>query len=142
MRLALARLLSGRMPATPAIIYLDTFVWIDLARRYLRPSRSDRRLVETLLEAAGSGHAILPLSAHHIIETNRRIDLRSRRDVIKTLIAFSRGWFIAPVATVAPQEIRNALPRLFCLPAGPDVNVLGRGLPFAFGRSGHLDEGG
>lgn len=124
----------------PAIVYIDEFLWVELARQYTGPPDSVPDVVRALLSAVELGDVVCPLSAAHVIETNRRTDLRSRRDVITTFIAFSRGWFIAPVSALAPQEIRRSVASLFGTPGPGPITAVARGLPFAFGRSGHLHE--
>ena len=125
---------------TPVLIYMDQFVWIELARRHLNPSQQPSRddPARTLLLAIEGGDVVCPLSSTHVIETGRRISIRSRRDVIRTMVTFSRGWFLAPGTFLTSQEIRHSLARLFGAPAPLPIVFLGRGLPFAFGRSGQL----
>jgi hypothetical protein len=126
----------------PAIVYIDQFLWVDLARRYLSspkaPSSTDTP--REILLAIEAGEVVCPFSDAHMVETSRRIDIRSRRDVIRTLVAFTRGWSLAPVTAVSPQELRHSLARLFGAPEPAPVVALGRGVPFALGRSGQLHE--
>lgn len=126
----------------PSIIYMDQFLWIELARCHLNPDENQTGVAatEALLCAIESGEAVCPLSATHALEVGQRMSIESRRKLLSVMVSFSRGWFLAPEVSLMPQEIRHSLARVFGTRTPPPIEYLGRGVPFGFGRSGCLSQ--
>lgn len=121
---------------------MDQFLWIELARCQLKPDQNQTGVAaaETLLCAIESGEVVCPLSATHALEVGQRISIESRRRLLRVMVSFSRGWFLAPEDSLMPQEIRHSLARVFGTRTPPPIEYLGRGVPFGFGRSGCLSQ--
>jgi hypothetical protein len=86
-----------------------------------------------LQSAVSEGKAIVPLSATHLIETRKSLDLARRRRLSEVMAHISRGWTLAPKYLITPRELHIGIARIFEQPPPPPPTVFGRGISFAFG---------
>ncbi|HET8669467.1 MAG TPA: hypothetical protein VFM05_02230, partial [Candidatus Saccharimonadales bacterium] len=84
-------------------VYLDQKDWINLARAYYgRPDgQCYRDILQKILETVENKKAIYPLSFTHVIETNKRRDLTSRKRLASFMAEISQGNTIAPQSLMA-----------------------------------------
>ena len=117
-------------------IYLDQWVWIQLARTRLgRESSVSREVRDELAARRLAGDVAFPLSEVHYIETwrQRRVDRRSELAVEMGLL--SAFITLAPIRAIWPGELDRALHRRFARPDDPPPTVpFGRGVSFAMAQ--------
>jgi hypothetical protein len=124
-----------------ALVYLDQNKWIDLSRAYYKRVDGEKytQTLAKVQKAVAKNTAILPLSAAHIIETQKITDIDRRKRLAKVMVEISKGWTIAPESYIVPQEISYSISKMLdkevsiSMPKGS--RVIGRGVPFAFGSS-------
>lgn len=116
-------------------IYLDQKDWINLARAYY--NRSDGQQYKPVLkkvsEAVANKKAIFPLSFTHVIETNKRRDLESRKRLARVMAEISQGNTIAPQFQMTLSELNRAFAVRYKARIPKLNSVFGFGIPFAFG---------
>lgn len=123
------------------IIYLDQNMWILLAREYygIESDSIIKKVLCKLENNVKSGNIILPLSFHHIDETIKRGNVRSRMQLANLMIDLSRNIFIAPHMTVIEAEIRNAiLRRIGRNPIDLKNLAFGKGVHYSLGVEAKL----
>lgn len=119
-------------------IYLDQWVWIELAK--LVVGKTTDLALDSLLRLARSGvkSGLLsfPLSPTHYMELAHIGSGRQRRDVGMLMYELSRGHrMISPVEEYVAAEFDAALKRRYGVPTPPrQVRVFGVGTNFAFGQ--------
>lgn len=102
-------------------IYLDQMKWIDFARAD-KGVKASARFADALAAArrgVESGLVSFPLSSVHYIETAKRRDEQSRRELATVMAELSRYHTIASVRALVPPEIDRALLRHFGRPQNP-----------------------
>jgi hypothetical protein len=118
-------------------IYLDQRDWIGLmkASRGDRDSARFRDVLAVVEFASTNGLASFPLSSAHYIETYRRGDPISRRQLGSTMASISRFHAIAGPSRLLPAELDAALSARFGRPTRPQpAQVFGTGVHHAFNR--------
>lgn len=126
------------MSSKPLVVYLDQNKWIDLSRAYYRLPNGAR--FKTALECIKNGindrSAVFPLSSAHLIETRKTKDVARRERLAQVMVEFSQGWTLASGRFLVPQELEEALERLFGnTRSTKSISALGRGIIFALGHS-------
>lgn len=118
------------------IIYLDQYVWINLARAYFGETKDKDiiRLCEKVVKASESNDAIFPLSLNHLIETRKRKEPKSRERLIEFMSNVSKSYTILPFSVTTDAEIRSAILRRlgFCTINIKDF-VIRKGISHMFG---------
>jgi hypothetical protein len=117
------------------LIFLDQNMWIKLAQMHFHPQAHAplHALMAKLTAAVDAGKIILPLSANHFVETLKVEDIERRRKLAKVMVAFSKGWMLAPEHAVVPLQLHNALSRTFNFDDEYEIKFLDKGIHFAFG---------
>ncbi len=117
-------------------IYLDQWVWIQLARTRLgRQSAISEEVHERLVAKRLAGNASFPLSEIHYIETWKQRSFRRRSELAVEMGRLSGFDTVAPVRAIWPTELDRALHRLFGRPTSPpDLTPFGRGVSFAMAQ--------
>ncbi|HMD69685.1 MAG TPA: hypothetical protein VKF42_12450 [Chitinivibrionales bacterium] len=110
-------------------------MWIKLAQMHFHPQAHAplHALMAKLTAAVDAGKIILPLSANHFVETLKVEDIERRRKLAKVMVAFSKGWMLAPEHAVVPLQLHNALSRTFNFDDEYEIKFLDKGIHFAFG---------
>jgi hypothetical protein len=93
-------------------IYLDQWVWIELARCYHEISPSYPKYVESctkVIESSNFDRHIFPFSMWHIIETAKRQKKESKRKLYEFIFEVSKFNTIVPMTTILELEVRNAI---------------------------------
>ena len=94
-------------------------------------------MLQKVTKAVESKNAILPLSAFHIAETQKRKDISSRKRLSKVMATISQGWAISLSEIISNTEIQLSGAKLFgCAQPNPP-NVFGHGIAFAWGTDLH-----
>jgi hypothetical protein len=116
-------------------VYLDQKDWINLARAYYdRPDgKRYKGVLQKILETVENKKAIYPLSFTHVIETNKRRDLESRKRLASFMAEVSRGNTIAPQFLMTLSELNYAVAAKYGTKRPNIKNAFGFGIPFAFG---------
>jgi hypothetical protein len=118
-------------------VYLDQKDWINLARAYY--NRSDgqqyKAVLKKVVEAVENKKAIFPLSFTHVIETNKRRDLESRKRLASFMAEISQGNTIAPQFKITLSELNHAIATKYKTRIPKSDPVFGFGIPFAFGMT-------
>jgi hypothetical protein len=119
------------------IIYLDQNKWIELARIVHGKDGSTRakRIVHALEAVTNGGHATLPLSASHYIETSRISNQGRKARLGTTMWKFSKGKTIASYPHVVRHELDHALATHFPAVRPRGLELLGFGVAHAFGEA-------
>ena len=123
-------------------VYLDQWVWIELAK--VAKGRSSESVsqadLELLLEATQAGVAF-PLSSTHYFETLAITDPRQRRDVVSVMARVSQMRTLRAREDLVRHQMLVAFHETFGRPAfrPPAPEVLGVGVNWAFqGTQGRL----
>lgn len=132
---------EGRIPRPPADvgkdrrrIYLDQWVWIELARVHYGKSDKWAPAYEPLLKAIRSGRVSFPLSISHLIESGRRGDDLSRARLVRFMAEIWNADAMVPWSHMLIPEAENAARRL-CGLAEVDLEgvVFGKGISHLLG---------
>ncbi len=117
-------------------------MWIALARAYHECRGGDRynTILSGVLSSVKEGEAIFPLSAAHLIETRKKLNLPQRTRLAQVMVEVSQGWTLAPTGYLTPVELEIAIAHLFGQVPPDPPEALGRGIPFAFGESEELQD--
>jgi hypothetical protein len=114
-------------------VYLDQWVWIELARvaaeASVRPAAAEA--LRLLRGAVAQGDVAVPLSGSHYLETWHRRDWRSRHAVAQLMRELSQWKTLAPPEVLAREEVRVAVAGI----CGHSLSVpdpLGHGVDHAF----------
>lgn len=95
------------------VIYLDQNHWSALAHALHRPDRvrddDELSAAKCLIELAANRAAILPMSAGHISETCKQVDVEERYERAITLAQLSAGWQLRDPLELRRFELRQAL---------------------------------
>lgn len=117
-----------------SIIYLDQWVYVELLRSYKEDSPKYATTCKGLIKSAQNGVNIFPFSIAHLVETSRRGNLRSRKDLMKLIFDLSKFNTIRPWPQIIDLEIRNAiLKSLNCNPYNLSNYVFGKELAHCIG---------
>jgi hypothetical protein len=118
------------------IIYLDQNKWIELSKMIHGKDTSQRakRIVRAMDAVCTTGHATVPLSAIHYMETSRISNEGRKVRLGETMWRFSRGRTIAGYPTVVRHELDVALSNQFPRVFAGELQVLGFGHAHAFGE--------
>lgn len=118
------------------IIYLDQNKWIELAKMFHGKDNSLRakRIVRAMDAVCAAGHATVPLSAIHYMETSRISNEGRKVRLGATMWRFSRGRTIAGYPTVVRHELEVALAMQFPNVVPCELQLLGSGHAHAFGE--------
>lgn len=104
------------------VIYLDQNHWISMARAKVgKGSEGAQDLYRKCLHAVAKGRAIFPLSLSHILETSKRNDAESRRNLASAQAVLSRGYVYCSRTARIEIEVRDLLCDSFGLEASPRV---------------------
>lgn len=118
------------------IIYLDQYVWINLAQAYFGKTKDKDiiKVCEIVRKASESDDIIFPLSINHLIETRKMQNPKKRERLIEFMSNVSKGYTILPFSCTTDAEIRNAILRRlgFCTINIKDF-VIGKGISHMFG---------
>jgi hypothetical protein len=117
----------------PKAIYLDQWVWIQLARTRLgRTSPISSEVRDELVAKRLAGVASFPLSEVHYMETWKQRSVRRRSELAVEMGLLSGFETVAPIRAIWPVELDRALHSRFGRPESPsEPTVFGRGLSFA-----------
>ena len=133
------------MSAKPLLIYLDQNKWSELNCAYhgLPKGARFQEILARVKASVKKQSAIFPLSSYHLIETSKIKDLVWRKRLAKVMVELSQGWTLPPPSYLALKELQVGIAKSFTHQVLPKPSVLGRGIPFAFGRAEefHLDMG-
>lgn len=102
-------------------VYLDQCKWVDLARA-ATGHRHGTRFIDALhmcRTAVRTGAVSFPLDMYRYWETSKRLDNRSRGDVVDVMSELSRQHTMALPFGVLAQELDFALRRRFGRPRQP-----------------------
>lgn len=116
-------------------VYLDQKDWINLARAYYNRPDGQRykAALQKIADAVENKKAIFPLSFTHVIETNKRRDLDSRKRLASFMTEISQGNTIAPQTLMTLSELDYAIAIKYGTKIPKIKTVFGLGIPFAFG---------
>lgn len=92
-------------------IYLDLNHWINLSRIHIKGEGTDDeiRLYSRLLKAAENEEIVFPLSLILLVEiSGTRVDINARKNLAKTVIAFTKNNCIQPLPMTLDWEIKYA----------------------------------
>jgi hypothetical protein len=119
----------------PLLLYLDQFIWIELARAAgPSPGRVSSAQRQGLLDSVRQRRVVSPLSSVHYLETWQRGNPRNRAEVAREMALASRFVTIAPLARLLAGQIDRGLQIVFGRPAQQRAeHVLGLGVQHAFG---------
>ena len=133
-----ASMLVGSKRSIMLNLYLDQFVWIQLAQAANRRRGATAAASDALaMLRYGVEHGLVscPLSFAHYIETHKRVDAGSRHRLATVMAELSRFNTIAPPAAVLRAELDNAVTMRFPSSALPQpLRLLGSGAGFALDR--------
>lgn len=117
-------------------IYLDQWVWIQLARTRLgRPGTISTEIRDELVAKRLGGQATFPLSEVHYLETWKQGDLRRRSELAVEMGLLSGFRTLAPIRDLWPRELDQALRERFGRPESPGrPDAFGHGVAFAMGQ--------
>lgn len=119
-------------------IYLDHKDWLNLYRAYygLENAALYKETLERLITAVEEGRAFVPISSTNILEMLKYGDKEGRLKLCELFARISKGRTIAPHFSLIPDEIRNALNRIFAIGL-PEIEIdcFGAGGLFAIGLS-------
>lgn len=123
-----------------AIIYFDQMVWINLLRCYRGKSPEYpkyKEICQKVIETSDSKKHKYILSVCHLIETQKRMNLDSRKDLFKFIFSNSKFNTIIPYTMMLDLEIRNAI-LLSLNKKSIDLSktVFGEGMGHCFGKGG------
>tara|TARA_R110000868_G_scaffold250414_1_gene506970 strand:- start:1429 stop:2328 length:900 start_codon:yes stop_codon:yes gene_type:complete len=118
------------------IVYLDQNKWIELARisNGKQSSERDKKILTEFRTLAKNGVSF-PLASTHYIEFSRIKDPERRRRLGSTMWELSKGISLAPYTKIVEWEIESGLEKVGIDVEKTDVNLLGKGIEFAFGVS-------
>lgn len=95
------------------VIYLDQNHWSTLAHACHRPDRvshgDELSAAMRLAEFAAAGAVILPMSAGHMSETCKQVEVEQRYERALTLAQLSAGWQLRDPLDLRRFELRQAL---------------------------------
>lgn len=97
-------------------IYLDQNKWIELSRAIYRSDPAYSELISKIIAKIASGEWIFPLSIIHLVETAKRVDDISRRQLERIMGCLSKGYTIVPYMQLNQAECENSVRRLMGLP--------------------------
>ena len=92
-------------------IYLDLIHWIKLSSIHIKGkgTEDEKRVYNNLLKATKSEEVIIPLSIIHLLEiSGARYDINVRKNLIKTILAFTRNNCIQPLPMTLDWEAKYA----------------------------------
>lgn len=117
-------------------VYLDQWVWIQLARTRLgRKSSVSREVREEFAAKRLAGDVAFPLSEVHYIETWRQRSVDRRSELAVEMGMLSAFITVAPIRAIWPGELDRALHRRFARPVDPPLTApFGRGVSFAMAQ--------
>lgn len=87
-------------------VYLDQNKWIELARQ--KKSQKADDIYNKILENVNNGKLCLPISVIHLMETLKRADKNSRKDVLDVMMKLSNGFSLLSFRDVEEAEVINA----------------------------------
>ena len=118
------------------IVYLDQNKWIELARiaNGRQSSERDKNVLNEFRALARNG-TIFPLAATHYIEFSRIQNSERRKRLGNTMWELSKGRSLAPYTKIIEWEIESGLEEVGINIEKTSVNLLGKGIEFAFGVS-------
>lgn len=115
------------------LVYLDQNIWVALLRGCQSGDRTAEKLKRRLIELREAGHAAIPLSASHYLETWHRRDTGSRHALAGLMRDVTAYATLAPVDAMERAWVRAEVRRRCNRPTEPpDANVLGHGVNHAF----------
>ena len=130
------------------IIYMDQKCWINLAKIYYgNPTKSERNLLNKIIDTSENGTAAFPISMVHLSETSSISKPRWRQQLSSLMASISKCYTLTPHWTrILDIEIQNLVLKTLGL---PQYNIrkywLGRGIPHLIGQKpsvisdGHID---
>jgi hypothetical protein len=95
-----------------AIIYFDQMVWINFLKcqKGITPySTKYNKVYQKVIETSDSNKHKYPISACHLMESIKRADLTSRKDLLELIFKVSKFYSISPWTEIYPLEIINAV---------------------------------
>ncbi len=120
-----------RMPQT---VYLDQWVWIELARVHYGRSEAWRDAYEAVITSAASGIARFPLSISHWNEIAKRRDDASRSRLVDFMTGLWKADAIRPWPQMLGPEAENAVRIIMDRPPIDLTNfVFGKGIGHVLG---------
>jgi hypothetical protein len=121
----------------PINVYLDQNQWIYLGRAYYQTPQGEKysAIFEQVELSSKNGRALFPLSSSHFIETGKRRNVESRKRLAEVMATISRGWTLAPIEYLVPNQIRAVIAEVFNQRKLSLPSAIGRGVAFAFGNS-------
>lgn len=133
---ALKRPAEGR-----PVVYLDLNHWISLAKAAVGHAHGKAfgEILNTCLSAAKIGAATFVLAGAHYFEILKIGSSRQRRDIADVMEALTEFRTLLSRPDVMKLELSAALDFVLNLqPHDPAIDLLGRGVLHAFGKSGGL----
>lgn len=94
-------------------IYLDQNMWVALARTYAGKQPEYEEVVKKIEEKVNSDEWAFPLSVIHYMETEARLDDRSRKDLAYAMSKISRNYAIVPYPWIDKSELYNSVNSLY-----------------------------
>jgi len=94
-----------------AIIYFDQRVWIDLLKsnKGIKNYSDYQDIYNKVIETSNSEKHKYPVSACHIMETQKRSDHKSRYELLKFILETSKLNSIVTHSKILGLEVRNAI---------------------------------
>lgn len=91
------------------VVYLDQNAWIELAKLYYgHPSYTDKKLLQTILQASNSGTAVFPISLIHLSELTNTAKARWRKELLSLMLKISKYYTLTPYwDKLRELEIKN-----------------------------------
>lgn len=89
-------------------VYLDQNKWIDLARLKVSKKTGSDSVYQKILENVEAKKWCVPISVIHLMETIKRADKKSRKDVLDVMTELSKGYSLLSFRDVEEAEVVNA----------------------------------